>query len=221
MRFDTALWWVDIKVCFWTKINKLLPSYASLATLALSSPIFSKIHQRFRHCHAGQETRHGMALRRLISHLAISLKWPPKICSFPEWKAPRELIVYCTGILHCRSVHNFKRHLWNDWAVVAKFPIQPPGPLGMKSCYNGLGHMTKIATMPIYGKKTLKIFYFRTNRWPWNLVCSIVYASTTKIIQIMILDWPWLTLRQGQIWSHRLLHGQKWKLCIIWNLLQP
>ena len=30
--------------------------------------------------------------------------------------------------------------------------MQPPGPLGKKSCSNGLAHMTKMAAMPIYGK---------------------------------------------------------------------
>ena len=52
------------------------------------------------------------------------------------------------------------------------------------------------------------------DRWPWNLVCSIVYASTTKIVQIMTLGWTWPILRQGQIWSHRLLYEKKWKLFI-------
>ena len=28
---------------------------------------------------------------------------------------------------------------------------------------NELGHMTKMAAMPIYGKKTIKIFFSRTN----------------------------------------------------------
>ena len=51
-------------------------------------------------------------------------------------------------------------------------------------------------------------------RWPWKLVCSIVYASTTKVVQIMTLGWPWPILRQGQIWSHRILYGEKWKLFI-------
>ena len=50
------------------------------------------------------------------------------------------------------------------------------------------------------------------NRWPWNLVCSIVYESTTKVVQIMTLGWPLPILRQGQIWSDRLLYGKKWKL---------
>ena len=38
--------------------------------------------------------------------------------------------------------------------------------------------------------------------WPWNLVCSIVYASTTKVLQIMTLGWPWpilLNLKFGHI----------------------
>ena len=40
--------------------------------------------------------------------------------------------------------------------------------------------MTNMAAMPIYGKnlKTPEAI----DQWPWNLVCSIVYASTTKII---------------------------------------
>ena len=57
------------------------------------------------------------------------------------------------------------------------------------------------------------------DRWPWNLVCSIVYRSTTKVIQIMTLGWPWPILLQGQILSHRLLYGKKWKLFIFWKLL--
>ena len=50
----------------------------------------------------------------------------------------------------------------------------------------------------------------RENRKLSNLVCSIVYVSTTKVIQIMTPGWPWLIWSQGQIWSHRLLYGKKW-----------
>ena len=55
------------------------------------------------------------------------------------------------------------------------------------------------------------------DQWPWNLVCSIVYASATKVIQIMTLDWPWPILHQDQIWSHRLLYGKKWNLLFFGN----
>ena len=81
------------------------------------------------------------------------------------------------------------------------------GRKGMKIYTNELGHMTNIAAMPIYGKY-LKKYSPREpiDRWLWNLVCSIVYGSTTKVVQIMTLDWPWPILRQGQILSHRLLY---------------
>ena len=82
----------------------------------------------------------------------------------------------------------------------------------MKIYTNELGHMTNMATIPIYGKNLKKSSSPEAvGRWPWNLVCSIVYASTTKIVQIMTLGWTWPILRQGQIWSHRLLYGKKWK----------
>ena len=71
--------------------------------------------------------------------------------------------------------------------------------------------MTNLATMPIYGKKLKKSSSPEAiDRWPWNLVCSIVYASTTKIVQIMTLGWTWPILSQGQIWSCRLLYGKNW-----------
>ena len=47
----------------------------------------------------------------------------------------------------------------------AKFHVEPAWDGGTKSCSNGRGHMmTKIATMPIYGKNTLKIFFSEIDR---------------------------------------------------------
>ena len=79
----------------------------------------------------------------------------------------------------------------------------------MKTYTNELGHMTSMATMPIYGKN-FKKSPEPIDQWPWNLVCSIVCASTTKVVQIMTLNWPWPFFHQGQIWLHRLLYGRKW-----------
>ena len=88
----------------------------------------------------------------------------------------------------------------------------------MKIYTNELGHMTIMAAMPIYGKNLNKSSSPEPiDRWPWNFVCSIVYASTTKVVQIITLGWPWPILRQGQIWWHRLLHGKKWKLFIFFE----
>ena len=61
--------------------------------------------------------------------------------------------------------------------------------------------MTKVCAMPIYGKNLLKSSSEPIDRLPWNLVCSISYLSTTKNVQMMTLGWPWLFLRQGQIWK--------------------
>ena len=92
--------------------------------------------------------------------------------------------------------------------------------MGMKIYTNELGYMTNMATMPIYGKNLKKSSTPEAiGWWPWNLVCSIVYASTTKVVQIVTLGWPWPILRQGQIWLHRLLYGRKWKLFIFLELI--
>ena len=66
----------------------------------------------------------------------------------------------------------------------AKFYVAPPWDGGTKVWSIGLGHMTKVAA--------------------W-------YSSTTKFVQTMTLGWPWLILRQGQIWSLMLLYGEKGK----------
>ena len=85
----------------------------------------------------------------------------------------------------------------------------------MKIYTNELGHMTNMATMRIYGKNLKKSSSLEPiDRWPWSFVYSIVYASTTKIVQIITLGWPWHILRQGQIW---LLYGKKWKLFIFFG----
>ena len=75
--------------------------------------------------------------------------------------------------------------------------------------------MTKMAAMPMYGKNLNKSFSLEPiDQWPWNIVCSIVYGSTTKVVQIMTMGWPWPILHRSQIYLRRLLYGKKWKLFI-------
>ena len=38
------------------------------------------------------------------------------------------------------------------WPIEAKFYVESPWDEGTKACSNCLGHMTKMVTMPIYGK---------------------------------------------------------------------
>ena len=72
----------------------------------------------------------------------------------------------------------------------------------MKYYLHDAGHMTKMATMPIYGKNPSKNLptFEPVERFPRNLVCSIWDSSPLKFVQMMTLGWPWPILRQVQIW---------------------
>ena len=48
---------------------------------------------------------------------------------------------------------------------------------------NGLGHMTKVAVMPIYGKNLKKSSFLEPKS-------TSGYLSTTKFVQMMALQWP-------------------------------
>ena len=62
--------------------------------------------------------------------------------------------------------------------------------------FNGTGHMTKMAAMPIYGK---------------NLVCPCPGAKYMYMAIIL----------QGQIWQFRLFYRKMGKQWIFQKLLQP
>ena len=77
------------------------------------------------------------------------------IFSSPEPKAPGELIVYAGSVVRPSTISNdFSSE--TSGPIATKFQIQPSRPLGKKNCSNGLGHMTKMAAMPIYGKNLKK-----------------------------------------------------------------
>ena len=89
------------------------------------------------------------------------------VFSSPEPKAPGELIGWEGSVVRRPSVRPSSvvrrpSTISNDFSsettgrIATKFHIQPPEPLGKKSCSNGLGHMTNMATMPIYGKNLKK-----------------------------------------------------------------
>ena len=88
------------------------------------------------------------------------------------------------------------------------------GTWGMKICSNVPGHMT----MPIYGEKLQKSFFFRTKR-PMTLKLGIQHRVLEyyQCFHMMTLGWPWLFLWQGQTFFRMLLHG--WKLIQHWVLM--
>ena len=84
-----------------------------------------------------------------------------------------ELIVHlCSGVLRpsvCPQFQTTPKSL--NWPIKAKFCVEPPWVGGTKVCLQHLGHMTKMATMPIYGKNPSKIF--SGTDFQESLVCSI------------------------------------------------
>ena len=79
--------------------------------------------------------------------------------SSPEPKAPGG--AYSVGRLRRPSVVR-PSTISNDFSseitgpIATKFHKQPSGTLGEKNCSNGLGHMTNMAAMPIYGENLKK-----------------------------------------------------------------
>ena len=105
-----------------------------------------------------------------------------------------------SGKLRCPVTALIEIYLYESWDG------------GTEVCSNGHGHMTKMATMAIYGKNLKKSSSLEPKgQWPWILVCIIGCLSTTKVAQMMTLGWLWPILRQGQILSHMLLYGKKVK----------
>ena len=75
--------------------------------------------------------------------------------------------------------------------VEAKFHVEPPWVGGTKVCSGHLGHMTKMAATPIYGKNPSKILFSGT-KGPMTL-------GPSKFVQMMTFSWLWPILWQGQI----------------------
>ena len=76
--------------------------------------------------------------------------------SSPQPKAPGELIVQAGSIVRHPSTISNDFSSETAGPIATTFHIQPPGSLGKKNCSNGLGHMTNMAAMPIYGKNLKK-----------------------------------------------------------------
>ena len=101
---------------------------------------------------------------------------------------------------HCLTFVQGHSDLYFQTSSSAAKPLCPSNPKfhievlwveRTKICSNGPGHMTKMATMPIYGKNPLKIFS-KTNRLI-TFIYSIRDWGPTNFVQMMILGWQWPT----------------------------
>ena len=98
-----------------------------------------------------------MIAPRYLKFSTSSSLWP--FISSPEPLGSQgELIVYPYSGVRCRRCRRRQQCL-NIFSsetalpIKAKFYVEPPWEGGTKVCINGSGHMTKMAAMPIYGKK--------------------------------------------------------------------
>ena len=101
------------------------------------------------------------------------------VCSFLAHLSRRligELIVYPWSGVHrrpsvrpsvvCRLSSTMLKHLLlrNRSADQSQIYVERPWVGGTKFCSRHLGHVTKMAATPIYGKNPSKIFFSRTSR---------------------------------------------------------
>ena len=75
-----------------------------------------------------------------------------------------ELIVYQCSDVRRRTSSTISNIFFSETAgpIKAKFYVEPPWVGGTIFCSWHLGHMTKMAATPIYGKNPSKIFFSRT-----------------------------------------------------------
>ena len=81
------------------------------------------------------------------------------IFSSPEPLAYSELIVHPSRLRTSIRPPFSKLLSETTFPIKAKFQAESSSELGTKVCINARGHMTKMNTTPIYGKKVLKNFF--------------------------------------------------------------
>ena len=88
--------------------------------------------------------------------------------------------------------------------IELKLHMKTPYDRLAKIYTNCTGHMTKMATTPIYGKNPLNILFSGTKRPVALELGSIGDVGPTRFVN---QGWPWPTLWQGQIWFLTHLYG--------------
>ena len=85
-----------------------------------------------------------------------------------------------SSVCHTSSTLFKQLLLRNCLANQSQFHMEPPWDAVTKVYSNGPGHMTKMAAMSICGKNLEKSSSPEPKGWwPWKLVCSIGYSSST------------------------------------------
>ena len=104
------------------------------------------------------------------------------------------------------------------WPIKAKFHMKPRWDRGKKVCSRGLGHLTKMAATPIYGKNPSKIFFFRI-KGPMTLWLGRKHWGLRTIIMCSIDD-PRLTLTYITARSNLVPHAFIWEKLLESHLME-
>ena len=70
----------------------------------------------------------------------------------------------------------------NALPIKAKFYVEPPWVGGAKVCSHHLGHMTKMAATPIYGKKPFKNFLLQNRRADFHETRYVAFGLLPIIV---------------------------------------
>ena len=98
----------------------------------------------------------------------------------------------------------------NFFSSITAKPIEAKFHMKQRCVQNGLGHLTKMAAMPIYGKNLWKPSSLeRKGRWRWNLARSIWCSSNTIFVQMMIH--PGMTLTYFMARSNLVPYAFVWE----------
>ena len=97
----------------------------------------------------------------------------------PSVRRPSPVRSQCSKIFFSKS----------DWPTKAKFYVEPPWVGGTNVCSRHLGHMIKMAAIPLYGKNPSKIFFSRTGK-PIFTKLGMLHLGLQPIIvcQMMTLE---------------------------------
>ena len=112
----------------------------------------------------------------------------------------------------CRP-HSFNISSETAWPVKVQFHMEPPLNGGTKVYSNGPGHMTKMATMPIYGKNFKKIFSGTIR--PMTLKLGMQH-QVLKYYRVCSNNDPWLTLTYYSARSYLVSYGFFRNYCPLW-----
>ena len=96
------------------------------------------------------------------------------------------------------------------WPFVVKLHIEHPLEEGTKVCINGQGHMTKMATIPIYDKNLYKASSLEPGVYDLKLYMQHLGLNLYKA---GINDNLWLTLTYLTAWSKLVTCEFKWENC--------